>query len=97
MKFFGNKFDKLANQMDEETLGKLNEILNSSQGQKLIKELSTMDKVEIQKKFEGMDLGAINMDDIQSKFSDVTVNEVLDKLNNADTKDFISKIVGKEE
>lgn len=81
MDFFGKK-------LDENTVNKLKEIINSPQGQKLKEELRNTDVKELAEKLKGMDLSGIDMKDISAKIDSQDKNELIRKLKEVNGRMF---------
>ena len=81
MNFFGKN-------LDEATVTKLNQILNSPEGQKLKKELSQLDTSELADKLKGLDLSDIDIKDVAEKIDRTSKDEIINQLNNINSKFF---------
>ena len=81
MDFFGKK-------LDENTVNKLKEIINSPQGQKLKEELRNTDVKDLAEKLKGMDLSGVDMKDISEKIDSQDKNELIRKLKEVNDRMF---------
>lgn len=67
--------------VDKQTVDKINQLLKTSEGQRLLSQIQHMDKQQLLAALKGKDLSKINFDALNASLQHADLKEILKKLN----------------
>ena len=73
--------EHIKKNVDRKTFEKINNMLKTEDGQKLLREIKAMDKEQLLKVLEKKDLSGIDFSALNKSLQNVNMQEVLRKLN----------------